>query len=324
MSIGLGPMVLMVMLGSVPLAVPPVPEAGPSGAGERLAVLILPARGTASSLADNLTEVVLARVADRRMGQVVGTAEFRRRLGMNGDSRASACLDDVACLGSVGVVLGVKRVVTGTVRAEANDYLVNLVLTDLQSAKVVGRFFRHVHGTVDDLVAAVQEGTDELFRPRPEPGRLRIDSEPPGARVNVDGVYLGTTPMISGPLIPGSHPVRVEREGHFPWATSAQVAPGTDLEIKLMPWQMPRRRRWPGPVVAGALIGAGSSVGLGATLGTLSQVTPMGTTRRDVQDELNHQHALATSANVAFGAGAALALAALVIYVVYRKEDLDD
>jgi hypothetical protein len=297
-----------------------VPAPAPTARQERLAVLILPDKGTPSMLADNLTEVVLSRVVERTNVQVVGTAEFRKRLGMNGDDRAGACIDDLACLGRAGVALGVRRVVTGTVREEQSQYYINFVLTDIQTGRIEGRFFRLVQGRIEGLIAATQEGTDDLFRKRPDPGRLRIDSMPAGARVNVDGVYVGTTPMVSGPLLPGVHEVRVEREGHFPWTTGAQVVAATDLEIKLLPEQLPARRRWPTVAMTTAIAGAVISLGTGAALGTFSQLAPSGATRAELQDDLDRRHGYAQSANIAFGLGATFVLAASVIYAVYRHD----
>ena len=297
----------------------------PDSPAERLAVLVLPDPGTPAVLADNLTEVALSRLAERRRGPVVGTAELRRRLsGIAGDRRANECVEDIACLGRVGVALGVRRVISGTVRQEDRQYMLNLVLTDIQTAKVEARFFRLVPGGLDALVAAIQEGTDELFVVRPAPGRLRIESVPAGARVNVDGTYLGTTPMLSGSLDPGPHVVRVERDGHFPWTTNVRLLAATDLEIKLLPEQMPRRRTWPGVAVTSSLVGAAASVGLGALLGTLSQVSTSGNTRQSVETDLDRRQTFATYSNVAFGVGVGLAAGAWLIHALYKRDIADE
>ncbi len=301
---------------ATPVAVEPFPPA----MQERYAILILPDRGTAPSLAENLTEVVLARVAERQRGQLVGTAEFRRRLGIEDDARASACLDELACLGRAGVALGVRRVVTGTIRQEGSQYYLNIMRTDLPTGKIEGRFFRLVQGTEQDLVAAAQEGTDDLFRLRPEPGRLRIDSMLIGSRVNVDGLYVGTTPMVSSPLTPGLHAVRVEHEGYFSWATRVKVVAATDLQIKLLPEQMPRRRQWPTAVFTGAVASAVLALGFSATLGTLSELEPSGSTRRAVQQDVARHQTFATYANAGFGVSAIFAITAVVIRTLYRAD----
>jgi hypothetical protein len=310
---------LLAAVAEAPAAVAEPPAVGPA---TRLAVLILPDRATSPALADSLAEVVISRIAERGGVQLVGTAELRRRLDIapGADQRAAACLDDIACLGRAAVALGVRRVVTGTVRQESGNYLVNLVLTDVETGKIEGRFFRLIFGGIDALVAAAQEGTDVLFRPRTDPARLRVDSVPPGSRVMLDGAAIGMTPLLSGPLGPGPHSLRVERDGHFAWTGVVNLLPANDLEIKLSPDQLPQRRRWPSSAMAGTAIGAALALGLGGTLGVFSQIESPGGSRRAAQDDIERRENLALSANIAFFSAAVLAIGAATLWLLYRRD----
>jgi hypothetical protein len=58
----------------------------------------------------------------------------------------------------------------------------------------------------------------------PLPGVLSVQSEPAGARVFVDGVLRGVTPLRL-PLEPGRYQVRLEKDGYAPSRRSAEVAP---------------------------------------------------------------------------------------------------
>jgi hypothetical protein len=281
--------------------------------------LILPDPGTDAALADNLTEVAIARVAEARHGTLAGNSEFRRRLGME-PAQARTCLDDIACLGRVGVALGVRRAVTGSVRAEADKYLVNLTLTDIESGKTVARFFRLVRGGLQDLMAATQEGVDDLFRKREEPGRVRVESIPDGARVLVDEMYVGTTPVISGPLVGGEHLIRLDREGYFPWKTTVKVLPGDELQIRVAERELERRRAWPGYLASTGVIAGLAAGTVGVTLGRLSQIEPSAGSRRTLQDDLEHRKDFARGANVAFVAGGALLAGALVVTILFARD----
>ena len=126
--------------------------------------------------------------------------------------------------------------------------------------------------------------------------------------------------MVSSPLTPGLHAVRVEHEGHFSWATRVKVVAATDLQIKLLPEQMPRRRQWPTAVLTGAVAGAVLALGFSATLGTLAELDPSGSTRRAVQEDVARHQTFATYANVGFGVSAAFAITALVIRTLYRAD----
>ncbi|MDB4980741.1 MAG: hypothetical protein JWM82_1493, partial [Myxococcales bacterium] len=218
-------------------------------AGEKLAVLVLGSADKDNELADNITEVIIASVARRGGTEITGKEEFRARLGVSNDQGAQTCLDDISCLGRAAVTLGVRRIVAGNIGTRGKQFLFSLNLNNVETGKVEARVFRLVEGGVEDLIRGVQEGTDELFKPRVEPGKIQVDTEPQGARVSIDNAYLGITPLISGTLLAGKHNVRVEADERFPWTSKVEVRPGPELQIKLKPDNLPVRRSWP-PTVA--------------------------------------------------------------------------
>jgi hypothetical protein len=289
-------------------------------ATEKMAVLVLATADNQSDLADNVTEVVIGFVAKHSGAEVAGKEEFRGRLGVSGDRQAQVCIDDLSCLSRAAVSLGVRRIVAGHVGVRGKQYLFNLALNNVESGQVEGRVFRLVDGGIEDLIRAVQESSEELFRPRVEPGRIQVRSEPVGARVSIDHAYLGVTPLMSGTLLPGRHKVRVEAEGRFPWLSDVEVMPGQDLGIALGPANLPARRRWPSTVAYGTAGLAGVSLAAGGFLGVLSQLNPTGATRADIQNDTNQKHRLAVGANVAFITGGALALISIVHFIAYRND----
>lgn len=292
----------------------------PARAAEKMAVLVLATTESQGELADNVTEVVIGFVARHSRAEVAGKEEFRGRLGVTGERQAQACIDDLSCLSRAAVSLGVRRIVAGHVGARGKQYLFNLALNNVESGQVEGRVFRLVDGGVEDLIRAVQDASEELFRPRVEPGRIQIRSEPAGARVSIDHAYLGVTPLMSGTLLPGKHKVRVEAEGRFPWLSDVEVMPGQDLGITLGAANLPQRRRWPGRVAYGSAGLAGVSLAAGGFLGVLSQLNPTGSTRADVQKDTDQKHRLAVGANAAFITGGALAVISLIHFIVYRDD----
>ena len=54
-------------------------------------------------------------------------------------------------------------------------------------------------------------------------GSLVIDSDPPGARVSVDGRPVGSTPLVLQDVPAGTHLVRLEADGYQAWAWTARV-----------------------------------------------------------------------------------------------------
>ena len=79
----------------------------------------------------------------------------------------------------------------------------------------------------------VVASTVALSAPRPQAptsarvtgyrGGLRIESDPAGARVLIDGEEVGVTPLQLKNLPVGSRVVRVEAEGYATWTTAARV-----------------------------------------------------------------------------------------------------
>ncbi len=291
-----------------------------AAAVEKMAVLILGAGAPDGDLADNVTEMVIAAIARRGGVEVAGKEEFRARLGDMSETRAQLCLEEIACVGRTAVSLGVRRIVTGTVGARDKQYLFSLNLHDVEAGKVDNRVFRLIEGTLDDLIKAVEGSSEELFRPKVEPGRVQVASIPTGARVSIDNAYLGVTPLLSGTLIPGQHRIRVEADDRFPWTSSIEVRSGQDLGINLTEANLPRRRRWPVYAAYGSFglaVAAGASGGL---LGVLSQVNPSGDTRQAAQRDLRQKESMAMGANVAFVTAGAMAALATTFFVIYRDD----
>jgi hypothetical protein len=54
-------------------------------------------------------------------------------------------------------------------------------------------------------------------------GILVLDSRPPGAKIFLDGILVGTTPMLLQAVRAGEHAVRMERDGYKNWSSSVRV-----------------------------------------------------------------------------------------------------
>ena len=289
-------------------------------AGEKIAVLVLGTSEKDAELADNLTEVLIAYVAQHGGFEIAGKEEFRARLGVENERRAQDCLDDISCLGRAGVSLGVRRIVAGSVGTRGKQFLFNLNLDNVEEGKVESRVFRLVEGGVEDLIRAVQEASGELFRPHVEPGKIQVATEPDGARVSIDNAYLGVTPLISGTLLAGKHAVRVEADGRFPWASRVEVLPGQELQIRLSSVNLPRRRAWPPYAAYGSAIAAGAALAAGGFLGELSQLQPNGSTRAAAADDLEQKRHFALAANISFGAAALFGAVSLYYFIRYHDD----
>jgi hypothetical protein len=62
--------------------------------------------------------------------------------------------------------------------------------------------------------------------PRTGPAAMRVESNPMGAQVFVDGKLVGYTPLIVGDLTPGTHSVRMQIPGYRSWVNAVTLGPG--------------------------------------------------------------------------------------------------
>jgi tetratricopeptide (TPR) repeat protein len=199
---------------------------------------------------------------------------------------------------------------------------------------------------------AVSDAVANLERRLREKGlqQLIVFSDPPGARVEIDGKDLGTAP-VSVELIAGNHRLAVRSDGYetAERTFAMAIARASEMTINLQPkgsmlppppvplveapaagptelarpsaalTPAPRGRTWTwvaGGVAAGCLAtGVGLGLAANGAAGELRTLTPART--REQADALAGQAgAMATGANVAYGVAAAAAVTAIVLYFI--------
>jgi hypothetical protein len=291
-----------------------------AAAKPKLAALILKTGSVDEELADNLTEVLISRLARRGDHVIAGKEELKSKLGV--DERAAAeCMSNPGCLGRVGTELGVTRMVVGTLGKRGVDYLYNLNLIDITTGKVENRVFEMVAGgKIDPLIAAVQSTADKLFEPKVEPGGVRVTSETRGAMVYLDDAFMGSTPVRREGVEPGAHALRVEKEGHLGWAKEIEVPAGNIMDIKVPLTALPERRKWTGPTAAALLVIAGLAGVVGIVMEALAFSPSNNGTRVSSLNDAELRYRESIVGNSFLGAAAGLALTGALMAIVYRRD----
>ncbi|HEV7499562.1 MAG TPA: PEGA domain-containing protein, partial [Vicinamibacteria bacterium] len=131
----------------------------------------------------------------------------------------------------------------GSVTPVPPDVLGSLETTDLQSALVheAGPRRRPRRGGLVLAGASLAAGLLALYAARgsapdpppppmpSRPGGLRIETDPPGAAVILDGQVAGQSPVALLTVRPGVHMVRVARDGYAPAGLTLEVRNGEPL-----------------------------------------------------------------------------------------------
>ena len=297
-----------------------LPAAG-AAAAPRTAVLIGAVTRPDAELAANVTDVVVARVVQHGQA-VVASDQLRAALGLGSEQEVQRCAEVTACLGRAALSLGVSRVLAGDVHADPIDkhrYRFQLALHDLTSGSVSQRIMQTVDGPLENLVTAVQDATDTLFRPRRAPGRLLVHSIPGSARVMLDNVLVGMTPMQIAGVSPGWHRLKVEPAGRFAWAAPVLIPAHGDLSIRLTPEQLPSRRRWPTYLAVGSGGTAALALVAGGFLGVASEMDARLPDREEAMRDFQRRARMGQVATGLLVGGCALAV--LSVYSFFRYQD---
>lgn len=265
------------LLASFAAAQPAAPAA--SAASDRTAVFIACGAGTDAALGDNLSEVAIAKLAERSSGERVGTHELRRWVAKNGNAESvPACVSRAPCMRRLGAELGVRKIISGSVLADGGEFTVALTLVDADSGAVDATSTRTVSGELEEVIRVVQDAVVELLLPRRTPPQLALDTPPA-----MPSVVLMRERSADVGAAPAAH------------------------------------RGWPfyaglGAAAAGVLSLSGAGV-----FAVLAAEDPTGANRAEVQRDLETREAYRGTANTLWLVGGVLAATAIAMFIWPRR-----
>lgn len=93
--------------------------------------------------------------------------------------------------------------------------------------------------TTTDLTAFPPEFRNELARRRAaqpaKSGALRIETDPPGANVFLNGRWKGESPIVLQGLAGGKHVIDIRKPGFFPQTRAVEITPGFGVGAEATP-----------------------------------------------------------------------------------------
>jgi hypothetical protein len=135
------------------------------------------------------------------------------------------CTGEPECLGAIGKKLGVSFVVSGTVAALGDSYVIDLKLVDVATGKEIRRVEEPLSGSPDELIEAIRVAAYRLFAPEQLKGSMAVLADVNGAQVFLDGKLLGKTPIAQAiaNLAVGKHSLRIVASGYADFLQEVEV-----------------------------------------------------------------------------------------------------
>lgn len=206
-------------------AAQPAPETGPEAAiSQRIAVWRFDALGIEAELVARLE--TLFRMELERLAKQPLPSRREVERAVTADQRE--CTGEEKCLGAIGKKLGVDVVVTGTVGALGDSYVLNIKAVEAATSKQLTRIQSDpLRGSPDDLIEGVRVAAYKLLAPAQLHGSIQIQTDLVGAAVELDGKGVGKTPLpqlgVIGKLPLGKHSLRVQAPGYAPFEEDVEI-----------------------------------------------------------------------------------------------------
>jgi len=259
-----------------------------ASARERLAVAIV-AVGDAE-LGDNLTEAAISTLAELGDDELVGTRELRRRLADDPSAPdLETCVVDPACVARIAAAVGARRAVVGEVHRQDGGYLIQLALASSGTGAREAEWSRVVPDDVGSLVGAVATGVRDLFAAKA--------ASPNGAAVPPTPAPVARPAGDGAPALHLEAAVPANRDGSRHGNARAGYLGVTALGLAVVAFSA------------------------AAVAGNTAEAPLLGTTRVEMQADLQRREGYASAANDLLAAGVALSLTAGALFAWWWRSE---
>jgi hypothetical protein len=219
-----------------PAPPPPPPAPAPTSAlpppkAPRLLVMDIVDQGGAKEMIGAISEAVNAQAIGSHMGEVVTTAQLKVALDASALQAMAGCMSEI-CMADIAKTVEAERVLGGTVNRVGKDLLITLLLVDPKTGNRIDQKQRKVPMSQDMYFYATKQLTSLLLTGRAVDPLVpvAISASEEGATIVLDGREVGQAPATVK-VDPGSHEIRVSKDGFVLWKTTAQVDDATPLSV---------------------------------------------------------------------------------------------
>jgi hypothetical protein len=162
---------------------------------KQIAFLQLEANGVDKSVANIVTDAILAQLKKIPYSRVVGAKEVDTMLGYEQKKQMAGC-SDTSCMIAIGGALGVDVLVIGSVGKIGSSYVFNLKLLNIREGSMEGMFDRRMKGgSEEDFLDLVPEAVATLFP-------AAVKTQKPASNPSVPSIQEQAPSEKSGSLKP--------------------------------------------------------------------------------------------------------------------------
>ncbi|MFH0919478.1 MAG: CsgG/HfaB family protein [Fibrobacterota bacterium] len=185
------------------------PALSPQSAGHakktNIAVMNLRAEGGLQSSAGILSDRLRAELFNTGMFQVMERGEMDNILKEQGFQQSGAC-DDKACIVEMGQLLGVEKILAGSIGQLGTVYLINLRVIDVKTGAMMDTYSGECRCPMEDLAGAMKTAAAYFTGNKPAPAA----APSPAPAVTVAAVQPEPMPTV---VAAGAKPWSVNRNG---------------------------------------------------------------------------------------------------------------
>ena len=215
-----------------------------------LAVLPLRTLQNAVTLeTQELTEWIVFKIFSTTGKKILDQKEVERILSSGRSIDLDSCFSD-DCNYDAGSLLGVEKVVWGTIESSENKTVILLSLGDVAGRKKDATVMKGVLGPLSNAYKHLPDILSQLFNYSPAPAgdtvpptveepefaSIELTSEPSGAQVTINGEVTGITPCKADSLDSGTYEIALDLNRYKPFSKKLFIPEGVKKKylIKLV------------------------------------------------------------------------------------------
>lgn len=185
--------------------------------------------------------------------------------------------DELFCATDILRDAGVGHLLLAHLSWSSGGYDVDIHHVRIDLQRVVARTSQRVRGKSFKRVLSFTPALAK--RAMRELGGFRLETNVEGADVDMDGMFLGRTPLEQTDLAPGAYTLKITADGYFDWEGDAEVKPG-EINVVTIELQQPRTSAPPpafsasGDALKWGLVGLGAAAAVGGLVLAASSSDP--------------------------------------------------